>query len=86
MFNKGEASDDGSTSNTSHSDERDKSDFSPTFELKVPNEEARDDGKSEVRDDTKDAVDVAKRGDDGIVNTSALLALVPHVGDGVALK
>ena len=56
------------------------------LEVKVPDNEAGQDGKGEVGDDTKRAVHVAERHDDVHGETTAVIAPVPIEGHGVALQ
>ena len=86
-MNEWQSRDDCCTRNASHGDQRDQSDLGPPLQLQVPYQEARDDSKGEVGDDTENAVDVAERGDDSVVDALSFLGSpIPHVRDGVALE
>lgn len=86
-MNKGQTRNDGSTCDTTHGDEGNQGNLCPRLQLQMPDEESRDDGEGKIGNDAKDAVHVAKNGDDSVVDAFALLrSAVPHVRDGVALE
>lgn len=79
--------DDRRTRNAAHGDQRNQSDLSPPLQLQMPYQEARNNREGEVGDDAEHAVDIAKRGDDSVVNALSLLrSAIPHVRNRVALE
>jgi hypothetical protein len=53
----------------------------------MPYQEARNNREGEVGDDAEHTVDIAKRGDDSVVNALSLLrSAIPHVRNRVALE
>ena len=79
--------DDRRTRNAAHGDQRNQSDLSPPLQLQMPYQEARNDSEGEVGYDAEHAVDIAKRGDDSVINALSLLrSAIPHVRNRVALE
>lgn len=84
---KGQTRNDSSTGNAAHCDQGDQSNLCPPLQLQMPDHKGWDNGKRKIRNDAEDAVDIAKDGDDSIIDAFPLLRdAVPHVRDGVALE